>query len=90
MDWSIGFVMLMLSGCIVGTFFLVCSVAWYIWKEISKPSNTEDESLCDWKSDGEIFKTNCGNSFFDATESGNPITDWITYCPYCGDKVKQK
>lgn len=51
-------------------------------------------SKCTWTKDADELsgehKTQCGEVFNDATESGNPVTDWVTYCPYCSGKVKLK
>jgi hypothetical protein len=42
---------------------------------------------CVWRGVTE-YKTGCGNIFYDAAETGNPITDWATYCPYCGKTIR--
>jgi len=43
---------------------------------------------CHWRPRAELYNTECGEKFFDSTESGNPVTDWLSYCPYCGKPVK--
>ncbi len=41
---------------------------------------------CEWR--GKFsYATGCDKEFFDASESGNPVTDWLNYCPYCGGRV---
>ena len=51
----------------------------------------EKPAYCEWvKDDSYILSTGCGEDFYDASESGNPVTDWLNYCPYCGRKVKEK
>lgn len=44
---------------------------------------------CKWKGGigAAIYKTSCGHEFHDSSETGNPVTDWLRYCPYCGKKV---
>jgi hypothetical protein len=44
---------------------------------------------CSWKGSGwaSIHKTDCGHEFHDSSETGNPVTDWLTFCPYCGNRV---
>ena len=34
------------------------------------------------------YATGCGKEFFDASETGDPVTDWLSFCPYCGGKVE--
>lgn len=47
---------------------------------------------CEWSAPKNLFdseyKTQCGSIFHDATESGDPVTDWIKFCPYCSKSVK--
>lgn len=35
-----------------------------------------------------IYKTSCGHEFHDSSETGNPVTDWVRFCPYCGKQVE--
>ncbi len=51
---------------------------------------------CEWKNhSGEnsddctgLYDTSCKEVFYDATESGTPVSDWAKYCPYCGRSIK--
>lgn len=44
---------------------------------------------CGWSInvDG-IWDTKCRETFY--TEIDGPVTDWATYCPYCGRPIKVK
>lgn len=91
MDYLMTGIMIMLGLSILGTFGLVVGVAWYIFQQVKKDAKilTTTES-CSWKSKEGIYLTGCGEEFYDASESGNPVTDWLNYCPYCGRKVEEK
>lgn len=51
-----------------------------------------ENGVCNWQRkpmlDDQSYSTQCGKEFFDATETGEPVTDWVDYCCYCGKKVK--
>ncbi len=42
---------------------------------------------CEWRPSAELYETGCNEKFFDSSESGAPVTDWLNYCPYCGKPV---
>ncbi|UZV41323.1 TMhelix containing protein [Vibrio phage vB_VpaM_R16F] len=91
MDYLILFIISVLSICIFLVFVFVIMATYYGYRQIKLlPRN----SKCTWNKDVDElsgkYKTQCGEVFNDATESGNPVTDWITYCPYCSGKVKLK
>lgn len=75
--------------------FIGFSFAFYVlfklFIEIAK--GDKKNSSCKWvKKDDHLdqeYKTSCGSVFYDSTESGDPVTDWLTYCPYCSLKVKK-
>jgi hypothetical protein len=45
---------------------------------------------CYWSGRGfsANYKTACGHEFHDNSETGNPVTDWLSYCPYCSKRVE--
>lgn len=86
MNWLALLVISIFAVCAIGLLFLVCVAAWHLWTEMSGTKPLK----CNWRYDGDLFKTNCGKSFIYATEDQSSITDWITYCPYCGKKVNKK
>lgn len=80
--------------CIAGVAFLLTSVAIWIFKEIREEIrlSKRPSKKCTYKRFHELddWKTECGCDFHDATETGNPVTDWATYCPYCGGEIECK
>ncbi|WP_252108942.1 MULTISPECIES: hypothetical protein [unclassified Halomonas] len=38
----------------------------------------------------EIYKTSCGHEFYNAADDGCPVTDWLSFCPYCGKPAELK
>lgn len=78
------FFMYMVTGFVLFGALLIVSILIKLAIEIVKEKNP---SACKWKGEGE-YETACGNRFFDSTESGNPITDWAKYCPYCGRVIR--
>ena len=93
MEYLMTGVMTMLGLSILGTFGLIMWVAWYIYSDIQKDKESYKHSPlkpCEWKSKECVYSTGCGEEFYDASESGNPVTDWLNYCPYCGRKVKER
>lgn len=89
MDYVLMALLVLLGLSIFGTFILVVSVSVYIYKQMVK-DKVEIKHTCSWKSnDTGVYNTDCGEEFFDATESGNPVTDWVNFCPYCSRKVKE-
>ena len=45
---------------------------------------------CDWVPDADdcrAFETTCGNAF--VLNDGDPRTNGVLFCPYCGGKLKQ-
>jgi len=93
MEYLQMFLMGVLSLCGVGVAALLVFVFVYIANDMIKTRNKQcRESNCKWDKNGDldIYSTSCDHEFFDATESGNPPTDWLTYCPYCSGKVKVK
>lgn len=88
MDYLLMFVMSILSVCIFLVFIFVLMAIYYGYKQIRDCR----EDKCKWKKDkdelsGE-YTTHCGHVFNDATESGDSVTDWVKYCPYCAGEVK--
>ncbi|CAH9016222.1 conserved hypothetical protein [Vibrio phage 193E37-1] len=79
---------LSLGISILGTFGLVIGVSWYIYCEIQKDNKSTQTKYCKWGIKDGVYTTNCGEDFYDASESGNPVTDWLNHCPYCGCKVR--
>ncbi len=55
----------------------------YIIKKKLKP--------CTWKpfDSYSTYGTGCGNSFWNASEDGCQVTEWATYCPYCGGEIDE-
>jgi hypothetical protein len=91
MEYLLGFILTVLGVCIFLTFIFVLMTMYYGYKQITLlPKNDK----CKWvKYSDELsgeHVTQCGEIFNDATESGNPVTDWVKYCPYCGGKVSLK
>lgn len=74
-------------GILSGLFFSI----WAAYRiVVFTPSLSLEVKTCKYKPisgwDYSTYKTECGKEFYDSTESG-VITDWMTYCPYCGGKV---
>lgn len=82
-------------GILSGLFFCI----WVAYKVVTYTPNTVvtevktckytpelDKSI--WQIPTGNYHTACGKKFNDSTDTGQPITDWMTYCPYCGGKVK--
>ncbi len=95
MEFIIFPVLILLGFCIIGTTGLLLFVAWYIASDIIQGTKKRKESsskYCEWGKAVELddYTTECSNTFYDASESGNPITDSLTFCPYCGDKIKTR
>ena len=84
--------MVLLGLTILGAFLLLFFVIGYIYKEIKKDNTVQEPvKYCHWREqDSGLLRTGCGEDFYDASESGNPATDWLNYCPYCGSKVEGK
>lgn len=76
-------------GILAGLFFCI----WVAYKVATYTPNTVDTEVktCKYKSlsgwEYSTYKTECGKEFYDSTES-SVITDWMTYCPYCGGRVE--
>lgn len=94
MEYIMLFIMTVLSVCIFLVFVFVLMAIYYGYRQISALPKHKNNKSCEWYKDTDELsgehKTQCGEVFNDATESGNPVTDWITYCPYCPGKVKLK
>lgn len=86
-DYVMGAMLGLLGLCILGTAALVIVVAVYIFRDMSK--RKVKTTQCNWLrfSAMEDYSTSCKNRFYDASESGNPVTDSLTYCPYCGGRI---
>lgn len=78
--------------CVIGVAFLLAFVAHWIWSEIieEKALNKRPSKSCKYKRVSVLddWSTECGKVFHDATESGNPVSDWAKYCPFCGGEIK--
>ncbi|AWB00234.1 hypothetical protein CU052_13425 [Vibrio harveyi] len=90
MEYLMYFIVIMLSFCVAGVAVLLISVAIYIAKQIKKDSEKSVNQSCKWfrASPMDDYSTQCGRSFYDASESGNPITDLLSYCPYCAGQIE--
>ena len=92
MEYLQMFLMGILSLCAIGVFALMVFVFLYIAIDLIRNNKKRKavRSNCQWNKSGDLddYSTQCGNQFYDATESGNPPTDWMTYCPYCSGEVK--
>lgn len=84
-------ILILLAVCVLGVFILLSTVFGYIVQDIIK-SRPRPKSVCDWTKSTELddYTTGCRNEFYDASESSNPVTDTLTYCPYCGDHINVK
>lgn len=89
-----GIIMSILFLCVIGVAFLLVSVTAWILKEMREEArlSKRPRKNCIYKKFNELddWETECGCDFHDATETGNPITDWATYCPYCGGEIECK
>lgn len=58
-------------------------------KPLVQPAH--EEHTCRYTSNGgweySTYKTECGKEFYDSTEDV-VVQDWMSYCPYCGGKVR--
>lgn len=91
MDMLMFLIMAMLLACIVGVAVLLISVTVYILKAIEKEKRKLKVRRCLWLRSSEMddYTSGCRHSYYDASESGNPITDALTYCPYCGGVIDE-
>ncbi len=94
MDLLMLFVMGALALCVAGVLLLIIFVALYIIMDIrrDKKSRKVIEGFCEYSRQSLLddYTTGCGNEFHDSSETGNPVTDWATFCPYCGNKIRVK
>ena len=44
--------------------------------------------ICEWKVDGDIWKTSCGCDWMFPDEQ-DPAYNGMKYCPFCGDLLVQ-
>lgn len=76
------------ASCILAGYSLAAYITFRVAMEIRKRKKG-----CEWSSINDMldqeYKTSCGKVFYDATESGEHVTDWIKYCPYCSEEVKK-
>lgn len=91
MDYIFKVLVMGLGATILGAALLLFYVGTYIYREIKEEKQTKKSeinkcrftrltALDDWE-------TSCGHNFYDASESGNPVTDWAKFCPYCGGQI---
>ena len=84
-------------GILAGLVFCIW-IGYKIVKDLTKKESAiVDKHTCKytpeldrsiWQISTGIYHTGCGKEFNDSTDTGQPITDWMTYCPYCGGKVE--
>lgn len=81
------------TGLFIGL-LVVAYCAVKLLSDMTKPTPTiklMTPPNCKYKSQGgwayNIYDTGCGKEFYDSTEDA-VVTDWMTYCPYCGGKVE--
>ncbi len=54
----------------------------------------DEERTCTWKAKGvsnTLYTQTCNlhtQDFYNSCDDGSPVTDWATYCPYCGGKIE--
>lgn len=90
MSATIVFLMISVIGVLALVLFVSCYIVADVRKSVKKSKVIE--SNCNWHRVSNIddYRTACGHEFYDASESGDPITDVISFCPYCGCKIELK
>jgi hypothetical protein len=53
------------------------------------------EKKCCWSMGKDSYKTGCGEYFYDGGESDTEsleecVRNWLSFCPYCGNRVEVK
>lgn len=66
--------------------FLIYCIRWLI-KSDRKNNNCKWSAIDDYNSG---FDSACGKEFYCSDESGDCVTEWASYCPFCGKKIKVK
>lgn len=92
MDLLMVFILLLLGACVSGVFLLIIFVFYFVARNFIAEGNESKRALdkCRYKRFSALddYKTSCGNDFHDATETGDPVSDWAKFCPYCGREIE--
>ena len=51
-------------------------------------NTTKKAKECEWIDDDGTWESKCGNAF--TFNDNGPIYNGFKYCPYCGNKLKEK
>ena len=78
----IGFATVIISGCLV-ILYILYQLAIMIRADWKKNQECQWVNKDDYCSE---YESGCGHGFANM-QDGDPVTDWATYCPFCGNKI---